>query len=64
MALSTLERRCGGTKGVYPRKMHALELIRPFTTEELERALKDLDSSSAPGPDGLPIGFIKNSGQR
>lgn len=37
----------------------ATELIRPFTIEEIEKALKDMDSSSAPGPDGLPVGFYR-----
>jgi hypothetical protein len=27
--------------------------------EEIEAALKDMDSNSAPGPDGLPAGFYK-----
>lgn len=35
----------------------ALNLIRPFTMKELEEALKDMDPSSAPGPDGLGVGF-------
>jgi hypothetical protein len=37
----------------------AEELIRPFTIKELEDALKDMDVNSAPGPDGLPVGFYK-----
>jgi hypothetical protein len=35
----------------------ALNLMRPFTMKELEEALKDMDPSSAPGPDGLGVGF-------
>jgi hypothetical protein len=35
----------------------AAELVKPFTLEEIERALKDMDISSAPGPDGLPVAF-------
>jgi hypothetical protein len=37
----------------------ANELIQPFTVEEIEAALKDMDSNSAPRPDGLPAGFYK-----
>lgn len=37
----------------------AAELIQPFTLTEIETALKDMDSSSEPGPDGLPAGFYK-----
>jgi hypothetical protein len=37
----------------------ASELIQPFSMSEIEEALKDMDSNSAPGPDGLPAGFYK-----
>jgi hypothetical protein len=37
----------------------AQELIRPFTVTELEEALKDMDSNTAPGPDGLSVSFYK-----
>lgn len=37
----------------------ACDLIQPFSMTEIESALKEMDSSSAPGPDGLPIGFYK-----
>lgn len=37
----------------------AEELVRPFTMTEIETALKDMDTSSAPGPDGLPAVFYK-----
>jgi hypothetical protein len=37
----------------------AEELIRPFTIKELKDAQKDMDVNSAPGPDGLPVGFYK-----
>jgi hypothetical protein len=37
----------------------ATELIRPFTIEEIDKALKDMDSSSASDPDGLPVGFYR-----
>jgi hypothetical protein len=35
------------------------DLTKPFTIEEIEGALKDMDCSSAPGPDGLPVGFYR-----
>jgi hypothetical protein len=34
-------------------------LIRPFTLKELEEALRDMEVNSAPGPDGLPVGFYR-----
>lgn len=37
----------------------ANDLIKPFTMEELERALKDMDASLAPGPDGQPVGSYR-----
>jgi hypothetical protein len=37
----------------------AQELIRPFTLKEIEGALKDMEVNSAPGPDGLPVGFYR-----
>ncbi|RLN00119.1 hypothetical protein C2845_PM06G25340 [Panicum miliaceum] len=37
----------------------AQELIRPFSIEEIERALKEMDPSSAPGPYELPVGFYR-----
>jgi hypothetical protein len=37
----------------------AQELIRPFTLNELEGALKDMDVNSATGPDGLPVSFYR-----
>jgi hypothetical protein len=37
----------------------AQELVKPFTSKELEEALKDMDANSAPGPDGLPVGFYR-----
>jgi hypothetical protein len=35
----------------------AAELIKPFSLKEIEEALKEMDSTSAPGPDGFPAGF-------
>lgn len=37
----------------------AEELVQPFTMTKIEVALKDMDSSSAPGLDDLPAGFYK-----
>jgi hypothetical protein len=37
----------------------AQELIKPFTSKELEDALKDMDVNASPGPDGLPVGFYR-----
>jgi hypothetical protein len=37
----------------------AQELIKPFTMQELEAALKDMDVNSAPGPDGLGVSFYR-----
>jgi hypothetical protein len=37
----------------------ATDLTRPFNLKEIEDALKDMDSTSAPGPDGFPVGFYK-----
>lgn len=37
----------------------AQELVKPFTMEEIERALLDMDVNSAPGPDRLPAGFYR-----
>jgi hypothetical protein len=37
----------------------AQELIKPFTSKELEEALKDMDVNASPGPDGLPVGFYR-----
>jgi len=34
-------------------------LVKPFTTDKIERAIKDMDPASAPGPDGLPVGFYR-----
>jgi hypothetical protein len=37
----------------------AQELIRPFTIKEIEDTLRDMEVNSAPGPDGLPVGFYR-----
>jgi hypothetical protein len=41
----------------------ANELIKPFSVSEIEAALKDMDSNSAPGPTGLPVVFPKICGR-
>lgn len=35
-------------------------LVRPFTMEELEKALKESKTNTTPAPDGFPAGFYKN----
>lgn len=35
-------------------------LLRPFTMEELEKALKESKTNTTPAPDGFPAGFYKN----
>jgi exonuclease III len=37
----------------------AAELVKPFTMKEVEDALKEMNASSAPGPDGFPVGFYR-----
>jgi hypothetical protein len=37
----------------------AVELIKPFSLKETEEALMDMDTTAAPGPDGLPVGFYR-----
>jgi hypothetical protein len=37
----------------------AAELIKPFSLKEIENALKEMDCTSAPGPDGFPVGFYR-----
>jgi len=35
-------------------------LIKPFTCEEVKRAVWDCDSFKSPGPDGVSFGFLKD----
>jgi hypothetical protein len=35
-------------------------LVRPFTLEEVKKAVWDCDSFKRPGPDGINVGFIKD----
>lgn len=35
-------------------------LVRPFTMEELEKALKESKTNTTPALDGFPAGFYKN----
>jgi hypothetical protein len=37
----------------------AQNLIKPFTLQELEDSLKDMDPNASPGPDGLPVSFYR-----
>lgn len=39
-------------------------LLAPFTRCEIERAIKQMHPSKAPGPDGFLLFFIKSSRQR
>ena len=34
-------------------------LVAPFAEEEVLAAIKGMNPSSAPGPDGLPVSFFK-----
>ena len=34
-------------------------LTTPFSEEEVSAAIKGMNSSSAPGPDGLPVKFFQ-----
>jgi hypothetical protein len=37
----------------------AASLVEPFTKKEIKNALDDMNTSSTPGPDGLPVEFYK-----
>ena len=47
--------------GVEPRVSSSMneKLLRPFDVSEVQFALKQMDSDTAPGPDGLPPMFYK-----
>jgi hypothetical protein len=34
-------------------------LVKPFGDEEIEFAIKDMKTNTAPGPDGFPVAFYK-----
>lgn len=40
------------------------QLLAPFTRRKIERAIKQMHPSKAPGPDGFPACFIRNTGLR
>ena len=49
--------------GMNFRKLSVLEgnaLICPFTEAEVKAAVWDCDGYKSPGPDGIPLGFIKD----
>lgn len=52
-------------KGVQPRVTDLMntELLKLFVVEEVQFALKQMKSDTAPGPDGLPY-FIRSFGAR
>jgi hypothetical protein len=35
-----------------------VELTRPFSPEEVRKAIVEMKADSAPGPDGLPVVFF------
>jgi hypothetical protein len=37
-----------------------IDLIKPFTEEEVKNAVWDCDSYKSPGPDGITFGFLKD----
>jgi hypothetical protein len=37
----------------------AATLVEPFGEKEIKDALEDMNTNSAPGPDGLPVKFYK-----
>lgn len=37
-----------------------LDLVKPFTFQEIDEVIKGMKSNTAPGPDGFPVGFYKN----
>ena len=52
--------------GMEPRASSSMneELLRPFGVSEVQFALKQMDSDTAPGPDGLLPCSIRNFGVR
>lgn len=40
-------------------KEESEHITRPFTMVEIEQALKEMKTNTAPGPDGLPVSFYK-----
>lgn len=51
-------------QGHFPRKLstaRAFSLEKPFDLTEIEAALKECNSSKAPGPDGFNFAFVKKA---
>jgi hypothetical protein len=36
-----------------------VELTRPFSPEEVGKAIREMKANSAPGPDGFPVVFFQ-----
>ena len=53
-----LERMLDGVQRVVNEEMQA-DLARPYTVEEVERAIKEMAPLKAPGPDGMPPLFYQ-----
>jgi len=52
-----------GVEGLHFRQIswvEAANLTKPFTREEVKRAVWDCDSFKSPGPDGVSFGFLKD----
>ena len=47
-----------GVQRVVNEEMQA-DLARPYTVEEVERAIKEMAPLKAPGPDGMPPLFYQ-----
>ena len=53
-----LERMLDGVQRVVNEEMQ-VDLARPYTVEEVERAIKEMAPLKAPGPDGMPPLFYQ-----
>jgi hypothetical protein len=43
-------------------QMDLSHLVEPFTNEEIDKAIKEMPSERAPGPDGFNMQSLKNAG--
>jgi hypothetical protein len=53
-----LERNFWESKGSLSAA-EAVSLVEPFSKNEIKNAFDDMNTSPAPGPDGLPMEFYK-----